>query len=201
MKHQTTCPRWCFCMASLLHQYFFIQFWNPSASNIDLYYLTCLVMAAARGLHACLTLLKMLRVRTAINLAGCRPGSIPGRDWFFFSLHTRFSTTVFWDTYFGHWAFLLLSLSSTIFSLFHFPYILLIFFLPNSSLANSRRTKLTNGGRQHRSMVSMLASRSSYPSFDCQHSQNFFRQEIVNVAEVHQQRCLEESEQWLESAG
>ena len=49
-------------------------------------------------------------------------------------------------------------------------------------------------------MLSILASRSSCPRFDYHHSQFFFRGKIVNVAEVNQERCLEESGQWFKNA-
>ena len=48
-------------------------------------------------------------------------------------------------------------------------------------------------------MVSILASRPNYPGFDSQLSQKNFRGKNVNVAEVNQWPCLEESEQWLEN--
>ena len=48
-------------------------------------------------------------------------------------------------------------------------------------------------------MLSVIASRPSYPQFDSQHSRKFFRGKIINVAQVNQQRCLEESGQWLEN--
>ena len=48
-------------------------------------------------------------------------------------------------------------------------------------------------------MVSILASEPSCPGFDSKHSQKNFRGEIINVAEVNQWCCLEESGQLLEN--
>ena len=47
-------------------------------------------------------------------------------------------------------------------------------------------------------MVCILASRPNYPGFDSQLSKKNFTGKNVNVAEVNQWRCLEESGQWLE---
>ena len=44
-----------------------------------------------------------------------------------------------------------------------------------------------------------LAFRLSCYGFDSQHSQSFSEEKIVGVAEVRQQRCFVESEQWLEN--
>ena len=48
--------------------------------------------------------------------------------------------------------------------------------------------------------VSRLASGPSCPGFNSQRSQNFFRGRNVDVAEINQRCCLEESEQCLENA-
>ena len=48
-------------------------------------------------------------------------------------------------------------------------------------------------------MVSILASRPSRPRFDSQRSQKNSEETIVNVAEVNQRSCSEETEQWLEN--
>ena len=52
-------------------------------------------------------------------------------------------------------------------------------------------------------MISILASGPCCPMFDSQRSpqrspQKKFGEQIVDVAEVNQRRCLEESGQWLE---
>ena len=53
---------------------------------------------------------------------------------------------------------------------------------------------------QHGTMVSRLASGPSCPRFDSQHSQKEFQKKIiVNVAEVNQWPCIEESGQWLQN--
>ena len=52
---------------------------------------------------------------------------------------------------------------------------------------------------QHCTMVSILATGPSCPRFDSQHSQKFGEEKIVNVSEVNQRRCLEESRQWFEN--
>ena len=49
-------------------------------------------------------------------------------------------------------------------------------------------------------MVSKLASRQSCPGFESQLSGHFFRGKIVDVADVNQRRCLEESGWCLEHA-
>ena len=48
-------------------------------------------------------------------------------------------------------------------------------------------------------MVSILASRPSYPGFDSQGSQKFSEGKIVDVPDVNQQSYFEESGQWLEN--
>ena len=48
-------------------------------------------------------------------------------------------------------------------------------------------------------MVSVFASGPSCHGFDSQDSQNLIIGKIVDVAEKNQQRCLEESELWLEN--
>ena len=55
------------------------------------------------------------------------------------------------------------------------------------------------GWGQHRTMVGILAFGPSGPGFDSKGSQFFSEEKIVDVAEDNQQRCLEESEQWLEN--
>ena len=50
---------------------------------------------------------------------------------------------------------------------------------------------------QHSAMVSVIASGPSYPGFHSQRSQKNFRGRVVDVAEVNQPSCLEESGQWL----
>ena len=50
-------------------------------------------------------------------------------------------------------------------------------------------------------MVRLLASRPSCPRVDFGVPQNFTEENIVNVAEVNQQRCIEESGQRLENVG
>ena len=52
---------------------------------------------------------------------------------------------------------------------------------------------------EHSKMVSILASRPSCIGFDSQRSQKKFRGTIVDVPEVNQWHCLEESGQWLEN--
>ena len=52
---------------------------------------------------------------------------------------------------------------------------------------------------QHSTMVSILAARPSCPRFDSQRSRNFFGGKIITVADVNQQRWLEESGQRLEN--
>ena len=52
---------------------------------------------------------------------------------------------------------------------------------------------------QHTTMVRILASRPSCPCFESMCSQKNFRAKIVDVAEVNQWRCLEESGKWLEN--
>ena len=51
--------------------------------------------------------------------------------------------------------------------------------------------------KQHSTIVSILATRHSCPGFDSQHPPKNFRGKIVDVAEVYQQRWLEESWQLL----
>ena len=48
-------------------------------------------------------------------------------------------------------------------------------------------------------MVCILASGPRCPGFDSQCPKFFSEEKIINVAEVDQQRCLEESGQWLEN--
>ena len=49
-------------------------------------------------------------------------------------------------------------------------------------------------------MVRILASGPSCPEFDSQHSAKILSDEIIiDIAEVNQQRWLEESGQWLEN--
>ena len=48
-------------------------------------------------------------------------------------------------------------------------------------------------------MVGILASGPSCPGFDSKHSQKKLREKIVDVAEVYQLCCLEESGQWLQN--
>ena len=48
-------------------------------------------------------------------------------------------------------------------------------------------------------MVSILAASPSHPRFHSQCSGYFSGEKIVDVVEVNQQRCLEESEQRLEN--
>ena len=48
-------------------------------------------------------------------------------------------------------------------------------------------------------MVGTLASAPCCARLDSQPSQVFFGGKIINVAQVNQQRRLEESEQWLEN--
>ena len=48
-------------------------------------------------------------------------------------------------------------------------------------------------------MVSILASRPSCPGFDSLIPKKFSEEKNVDVAEVYQRRCLEESGQWLEN--
>ena len=48
-------------------------------------------------------------------------------------------------------------------------------------------------------MVSILASKPSCPEFNTQLSLNFSEEKIVNIAEVNQQCCFEESGQSLEN--
>ena len=57
----------------------------------------------------------------------------------------------------------------------------------------------TLGGGQHITMVCILAYGPSCPWFNSQHSQTFWEEKIINVAEVNQGRWLEKSEQWLEN--
>ena len=45
----------------------------------------------------------------------------------------------------------------------------------------------------------MLASGPSCPRFDAQHSQKISEEKVVDVAEVNQLHCLEQSDQWLEN--
>ena len=54
-------------------------------------------------------------------------------------------------------------------------------------------------GVQHSTMVCVLSSRFSCPGFDSHHSQNLFREKIVNVAKVNQLCCLQESVQWIKN--
>ena len=54
-------------------------------------------------------------------------------------------------------------------------------------------------GGQLSTIVSILASRPSSPGYDSQRSQTMFKEKIVDVAEVKQWPCLEESGQWLEN--
>ena len=53
-------------------------------------------------------------------------------------------------------------------------------------------------GGQYSTMVSMPASGPSSPGFKFQPSQKNFRGKKNYFAEVNQQRCLEESCQWIE---
>ena len=45
----------------------------------------------------------------------------------------------------------------------------------------------------HSTLVSKLASRPSCPRFSLQHSQKLLEEQIGNVADVNQRRCLEEN--------
>ena len=48
-------------------------------------------------------------------------------------------------------------------------------------------------------MVSVFSFVPSCPRFDSQHHQIFSEEKIVNVAEVNQRLCLEESGLWLDN--
>ena len=48
-------------------------------------------------------------------------------------------------------------------------------------------------------MVCILAYGPSCPWFNSQHSQTFWEEKIINVAEVNQRRWLEKSGQWLKN--
>ena len=56
-----------------------------------------------------------------------------------------------------------------------------------------------SGGGQYSTIVNRLASAPSCPRFNSQHSQNYFRGKIINIAEVNQRHCLEESGQRFEN--
>ena len=62
-----------------------------------------------------------------------------------------------------------------------------------------QRALNVGGWGQHSTIVSVLASRPSCPWFDSQHSRIFSVEKTVDVSEVNQWRCLEESGQWLEN--
>ena len=48
-------------------------------------------------------------------------------------------------------------------------------------------------------MVSIPCFQTQLPRFKSKHAEIFFEEKFVDVAEVNEWRCFEESEQWLEN--